>query len=559
MSFARRPGTIVFLVATAVALVVTWPVVLNPGEVMYGTPGDATGGVTEYWWWGYALTHGKSIFDNTLEGVPLGSQWWEIPYLVLPLIVLAPLTIGFGPVAAYNLLIISSFPLTAWSVYLLARRLGFTAWPSAFAGLAMAFAPYHVEKAQGHGNETHLEFIALTLYFLVRWRQERRLVHAVLAGAMAGLQLWMDYYFTLILAFAVVLFFVIDVLMPEGALPALVGLRRTATGLLAMAAVSLAFLPLAVLAFHRPGQGSLTAALGNVSRDLKELQIYSARPWEFVEPWHANPLVPAFITAWENQHLHGSNWTESSLTLGYVVIALAVLGVFVHRSRFVLALCAGLIAVGGLMAAEPTVHAAGVTLHKPSYYLYQVVTYFRVYARFAILVMLGFVLLAAAGYTALQVRWGPARRPVLLLIPFVVLALEFNNQPPSHVTQVFPAPAEYTWLASQPQGVLMEYPAHSGAAPTLEVEVRQYELYQMVHLHPTFLNESPGEGAVADAAAQLEPYYGSGVAEKLKQYGVRYVFVHRAEYAAAGWLLPTSVPGLTYLQTLNGVDIYIVD
>jgi hypothetical protein len=532
--------------------------VLHPGDVIYGTPGDATGGVTNFWWWGYALTHGRSVFDNTLEGVPLGSQWWQIPYLVLPLIVFTPLTILFGPVAAYNLLIVSSFPLTAWSVYLLARRLAFTAWPSAFAGLAIAFAPYHVEKAQGHGNETHLEFIALTLYFLVRWRQERRLAHAALAGAMAGLQLWMDYYFTLILAFAIVVFFVVDVLVPERALSALGRLRQTALGLLTMGAVSLLFLPFAVLAFHRPGQGSLSAELGNVSRDIKELQIYSARPWEFVEPWHANPLVPSFIRTWENQHLHGSNWTESALFLGYVVIALAVVGLFVNRNRFVVPLCAGLIVVGGLMAAPPMLKAAGVTLHLPSFYLYQIVTYFRVYARFAVLVMLGFALLAAAGYTALQVRWDAARRPLLLFIPFVLLAIEFNNQPPAHVTQIFPAPAEYTWLAGQPQGVLMEYPAESGDPATLEVQVRQYELYQMVHLHPTFLNESPGGGAAADAARQLEPYYAPGVADRLKRYGVRYVFVHRADYARDGWSLPTSVPGLTYVKTLDGVDIYTV-
>jgi hypothetical protein len=93
----------------------------------------------------------------------------------------------------------------------------------------------------------------------------------------------------------------------------------------------------------------------------------------------------------------------------------------------------------------------------------------------------------------------------------------------------------------------------------MEVEIRQYMLYQMVHLHPTFLNESAITGPVADAAAKMEPYYKPGVAAQLKAYGVRYVFVHRDDYLAAGWDLPMSVDGLTYVTTMDGVDIYIVD
>jgi hypothetical protein len=105
----------------------------------------------------------------------------------------------------------------------------------------------------------------------------------------------------------------------------------------------------------------------------------------------------------------------------------------------------------------------------------------------------------------------------------------------------------------------MEYPAHSGDPTSLEVQVRQYELYQMVHLHPTFLNESPVSGTVADAAAQLEPYYKPGVVDRLKSYGVRWVFVHRDDYLADGWQAPTSVPGLSYVDTINGVEIFTVD
>jgi len=561
--FARRPGLTVFLVATVLAVVITWPVVLHFGDEIYGSPGDATGAVTQYWWWGYALTHGKSIFDNTLEGVPLGSEWAQMPFVVLPLMIFAPLTAAIGPVASYNLLILSGFPLTAWATYLLARKLGINRLAAAFAGLAFAFAPYHTEKAQGHGNETHMEFIALTLYFLVRWRQSGRRLDLVLAGAMIGLQLWMDYSLTYVLAFGLVAFFIVNCALPPQGKLSIRWLRSSVIGGVIVGAVAALFVPFTILTAHRPGTGSYTAALGGaigtLQRNMLELETYSARPREYIEPWHANPLLPSWLRAWEDLHLHGSNWTESSLFLGYTVMALAVVGLIVGRRRFPAVLGIGLIVMGVVISLPPTFSVLGLDMRAPSYYLFKVISFFRAYARFAILVLLGASLLAGAGFAVLQARLGSSRRQLLLVLPFLLLAVEFNNLPPTHVTQILPAPAEYTWLRDQPAGVLMEYPAHSGTDQALEVQVRQYELYQMVHLHPTFLNESPLSGIVATAAADLEPYYKPGVVARLKAYGVKYVFVHRDDYVKDGWQLPTTVDGLTYVSTLDGVDVYLVD
>jgi len=560
VSFLRRPATLVFLVATLLAIVVTFPVILHFGDDIYGFPGDATGGVTQYWWWGYALVHGRSIFDNTLEGVPLGSEWSNIPFVVLPLIVFTPLSALIGPVASYNLLILSGFPLTAWATFLLVRRLGFANLASAFAGLAFAFSPYHIEKAMGHGNQTHMEFIALTFYFLVRWRQEARIRYAALAGAMAGLQLWMDYSLSYVLVFGLLAFFVVSALIPEDGAWTPRWLWRHVPAGAVMTVVAALFGPLTLLTAHRPGPGSLSASIGAVHRSVVELQIYSARINEYIEPWHDNPLVPALVKTWEDARLHGSSWIENSLFLGYVVIVLALVGLVLNRRRFPTALGIAIALVGAVMSEPPMAHILGVSFNTPSHYLYNFITFFRVYARFAILVMLGASILAAAGFAALQARIGIGRRQLLMVLPFLLLAVEFNNMPPSHVTGIFPAPAEYTWLASQPQGILMEYPANSGSVPLRqEVEIRQYMLYQMVHLHPTFLNETALNGTVADAAAQLEPYYKTGVAAQLKGYGVRYVFVHRADYVAAGWDVPTTVDGLTYVTTIDGVDIYLVD
>ena len=70
---AARPGLVVALLGTLLALLLTMPLALHPTTYIYGYPGDSTGAISVFWWWGYALTHGKDLLDNPLQGAPLGS------------------------------------------------------------------------------------------------------------------------------------------------------------------------------------------------------------------------------------------------------------------------------------------------------------------------------------------------------------------------------------------------------------------------------------------------------------------------------------------------------
>jgi hypothetical protein len=220
-----------------------------------------------------------------------------------------------------------------------------------------------------------------------------------------------------------------------------------------------------------------------------------------------------------------------------------------------------LLAVGtvGLLVAEPPlVHSFGpLRIPSPSLVLNPIFPIFRVYSRFGVLVMLAATLLAGLGLTWLQNHFR-GRAGLLLAIPFLLTGVEFNNIPPLHVFTLSPAPAEYQWLAKQPPGILVEYPLKAGNdASVQEIETRQYTLYQHVHGHPIFNGGSTASRA-DQISGELEPYYGPGVANELRQIGVRYVFVHRADYLRDQLQVPKEVPGLTYMTTLNGVDVYTV-
>jgi hypothetical protein len=555
-----RPGLLVGLVATLLGLIATMPVVLHPTGDVYGPPGDGSGAVAVFWWWGYALTHGKSLFDNPLQGVPLGSEWSRMALSPLPVLIFAPLSALLGPILSYNLLIVGSFPLTAWVTYRLGMQLGLTALPAAFSGLTFTFMPYHLEKAMGHGNQAHLEMLVGALLLLTMWRARGRMRYVLGAGILAGLQLWSEPSIMFVMVFALATFFLVSAilgLLTEAGKSRVLG-RHLAAGAL-IAAITALSLPLALIFLHRPGTpGSTPGLLTLEHRDLGQLQIYSARLHEYAQPYFNNPLVPAPIKQWELNHLHGSNVTESSIMLGYTVIALAIVGIALTRRWFPVALATALIAAGALLAMPPTRLLFGRPVHFPSYYLFGLVSFFRVYARFSWMVLLGGSLLAGMGLAALQSRLRPGKLHVLLLIPFLLAAIEFNNLPPERFTQVLPAPAEYTWLRDQPQGVLLEYPANAGDPTRQEIQIRRYLLYQMVHMHPTFLTEVT-DGAASAEAKRLEPYYAPGVVDRLKALGVKYVFVHQADYLADGFDLTRYVSRLTYVRTLDGVDIFTVD
>jgi len=533
--------------------------------MLYGTPGDATGTVAIFWWWSYAPRHGLPLLDNTWLGVPLGSGWNYIGFVVFQVVLMAPISLLVGPIAAYNIGALASYPATAALTFLLARRLGLGSMAATFAALAFAFMPFHTEKALAHLDQAHMEVFPAFILFALRWRQGGSRWNLAAAGAIAGLTLWTDIYMTLILFVLAAGLFVLSLVAPDERYRHSLGvrIRQHALALVIVAAVSAVFVPPAVALIARGGDvnHAVSAQVDVIRRTIFEIRAYSARPWEYVQPWHANPFVPAFVKDFEARHLHGSNFVEMSLFLGYTVLVLGAIALLAARrgSRTPVVLAIVTLGIGALFSAPPTVHVAGLTMYFPSAVLGHFLPVFRVYSRFGMIVMLGAALLAGVGLDEMKQRLSRRARAwgALALLPFVTLGLEFTNIPPSRAMTVLPAPPEYFWLQSQPQGILVEYPLATGEHGVQEVQTRQYTLYQMVHLHPMFNGAAPASKA-GRYAFQLEPYFSPETVASLRSLGIRYVFVHRADYHAYGLETPRSVPGLQYVTTLGDTDIFLV-
>lgn len=119
-------------------------------------------------WWPYALTHGVNPFQISNVWVPLVTNaGWRtlVPGLSL---LLAPLTLTAGPVAAYNAAMLLAPALTAAAMCLLMYELAGRAWISLWAGAAVGFSSYEVSQMLAHLNLTSVWLVPLALWVGVR-------------------------------------------------------------------------------------------------------------------------------------------------------------------------------------------------------------------------------------------------------------------------------------------------------------------------------------------------------------------------------------------------------
>jgi hypothetical protein len=143
-------------------------------------------------WWPHAILHGQNPFYTHAIWAPGGyNLTWatSVPGLA---IVFAPLTLAFGPILAYNVASILMPALTAWTAFLLCRRVTNGAlWPSLAGGYLFGFSAYVMSASLTHIHTAAVFLLPVAAHLVVRFVQGdltgRRFaisMGAVLAGQM---------------------------------------------------------------------------------------------------------------------------------------------------------------------------------------------------------------------------------------------------------------------------------------------------------------------------------------------------------------------------------------
>jgi len=411
---------LVALVATVLIGVIAAPVVRSPSTRIFGAPivGAHHDPLTMMQVWAAPLVARASL--QPVTDVP--GHW---------------LATRVGPVAAYNWMVLLTFPLAAITAFALARHLAIPRGGAALAALAFAFSPFHLAHAAYHPHIAQVQW--LPLYVLALWQALARgtpLALLGLAAATVGVVLSNLYGG-----------FIVATLTP------VLLVRGWATFRLVRVLALFGVMAVVGLAFVTWVAPSLWGSRAAAAVSIGEIEAYSARVMAYVMPPVAHPwLGEPTMRMWRDAGV-STALLEQQISLGWGIVALAGVAVWAwvrqrreipssSEIRAVPVLLLVAVVAGVLSAAPDVVMASG---------LYQLAPMFRAYARFGVVVQLMAVLLAGMGLARLlQQATGRARALAIGLVVLVVC--EYAVAPAAMSREIWPS-AAHRWVHDSPAGV----------------------------------------------------------------------------------------------------------
>lgn len=547
---AHGPALLVYILLTIIFL---WPVAGSLGHRAAGWEGDNLFYVRQMWWVKHALLdlHISPFFDPD-SYYPAGYDIAHGSITPANTVLGLPLTVLFGPVESYNLMVLLSFVLTSLGTYLWVARLTSSRTAGFLAGVIAGFLPYRLAHLPGHMPTMTIQWFPLCLYAFEMFREKPRAGRGVFLGVMAALIALSDWYYGYSAA----------LLLPFYALlrtrPWKEFWRRRAVwlGLLAAAAAALVLIVPFIIPYVR------MMAAGGLSRSIVEMESWSMNFYDFFLPNLLHPvwgkaLTPVF---YEQARM----WVEHGVSLGYIAMGLALYGFLRRRRQPAAGAWAALWVVSYLIALGPTLHAfdkqvifplpafaarwaaaffglfpplsslkelaiakQGTPVPLPSFFLYLFVPFtkgMRVMARFGLWTGLATAALAGLGLKVLLEKLGRrGLRPILragLLAGLTTLVL-FESWRTVPVVELRPRKVDI-WLSKQPAStVIVELPLGQTFRPF-------QDYYQTVHERKTVfgpVSDSFYPRERGERADLLADFPSPGSVEALRSFGTTHVLL----------------------------------
>ena len=502
--------------AVALAVVMTWPLVLHLGQHI---PKDLTDPLPQAWqvaWGGHALTHQPLSFFQS-------NQFWPLEDTLAfsdALLGYAPTgLIGSGPeaaVARYDILFILSYALCFVGGYLLARELGLGPAGAAVAGAAFAFAPFRLEQ------DRHMQVISsggIPIAIAIALRGYRlRSAWWVFAGfAVAAWQFSIGP--TLGLPFTYLLCLL-------GLTAAVVWLRRGRPTL----PRGMVWATLAGVALYVAVVAIIAQPYVRVSHDQPDAERPPSRVEPFSGPATALVLAPRESVVWGDatSGIFDSveNPGEKTLIPGVVILALAITGLAAgpFDGRLRMGLAAGV--VGFYVLALGFQESGGLLWpYRVAYETLPGWDGMRTPGRLVTFASLGLAMLAGAGAGALVARRGRSlrARPAAAVAAGLVLAIAIEGRG---------LPFDPTHARAQPSVPAPPLDGSDVPAPQLYLpaetadENRRYVLWSTDGFPALVNGRSSVEPAwTANLVDSMDRFPDRRSVERLRRVGVRSVII----------------------------------
>jgi hypothetical protein len=463
------PDILVLCGFTLLTVALTYPIVWHLSDSLPGRPVDNFHYLWELWYPAHAIfdLHTSPFIDSNVYS-PFGFDLIRNQDLSPATVLLfLPLTRAVGEVLTYNLIVLISFPLSAFGTYLLARELWGSRLAAIVAGTAVAFCAYRVSHALGHLSIVNTQWIPFFLLYIERSIKRPTTQNGLLAGLFYSLSALVTWYYAVGCAISALLYVSVR-LTPRDRSHAKEFVRPIA----AAALVSVVLVtPFAVPYARGVTSGAMT------NRSTPEQEMYSASVSDFFIPIATHPVWGRWVSQQWRSGVNGQWLSEWQIYLGSILLVFALVGILAERTRTVWALTA--IGIGMFVIAlgpylQITHQAIGGASNRTWFWpiplpvrvlgLIPPFSLLRAWSRMGIFVEIVVAVLAARGvltlfdhtpriFAARRVVWQVAATAFVLTLAVVdTLAVPYvrSSTHPRAVDQ---------WLARQPGDfAIIEYP-----------------------------------------------------------------------------------------------------
>jgi hypothetical protein len=495
---------------------------------------DAVGGLRNYWAMSYQHQNPLTFKHDALSGAPQGDAASPVVTLTSGGLQTAFVWAAhdvLGWVGAWNLYFLLTVLGSSLAMFAFLDWLGCTFVAALFGGYVFGFNAYALERAYAGHLGLLANWVFVLLLWVLLWSRRRSLLPSALAiGGTIALAFCSSAYLGLFSAFTALVYFAVAV--------ATGGDSRDRVRVVKVAISSyfvtlLALTP--VLVLYERERSAVQASVGH---SLAQVYAYSIPGLRYLRPSPRNPLFRWLTGEHESRYL-----VEHTVFFGFTTIALAVIGTVLlfrgdtwlngqGRRRRAGVFAAALAPAAFLMSLGPKVHLGSVQVAMPSWLLVHVTTFWRVYARFGLLVGFALAIAAALALTAISKRpgrvwsvlpWVALGAVVLELLPGNVGALDTNARP-----------KWVQWLEAHPGGTVASYPFFVGQAGAADLINSDY-WYQVFDHHPRFQSISPDLNSRRDAIRLIaQDVTQPTSARVLATEGVRYAVLHDDVYRVDG-------------------------
>jgi hypothetical protein len=141
-------------------------------RIVASDPIDSSQFMWFFAWWPHALLHGLNPFVTHVMFVPDGFNLTWSTAMPGPSLLLAPITLAFGPAVTWNVIQLASPALSAWTAFLLCRHLTGRTAPALVGGYLYGFSPYMLAHLTGGPYLTLVPLLPVFVLLVLR-RLER--------------------------------------------------------------------------------------------------------------------------------------------------------------------------------------------------------------------------------------------------------------------------------------------------------------------------------------------------------------------------------------------------